>query len=123
MFWKYMILYRYKGLFISLITTLIIVFFSLTPANDVGNYLIFSDKLIHFIAYTLMVLPLSLDKNVPYVPAFFVGIFLSVITEYVQPLWRRESDLGDIVANIAGITIGLVIVGLIKLFCADYKKN
>ena len=118
-----MIMYRYKGLFISLITTVIIVFLSLKPANDVGNYLIFSDKFIHFFAYILMVLPLLLDKNVPYIPAFFVGIFLGVSTEYIQPLWRRETDLGDIVANIAGITVGLAIVGLIKFFCADCKKN
>ena len=98
-----------RYLYVSLIIALIILFFSLAPPGDKEPKLFVSDKLLHFIAYCAMVLPVLIQRHYPHFLVFITASAYGGILEFIQPFWEREADIWDFWTNIAGIIFGILI--------------
>jgi len=73
-----------------------------------------SDKTHHFIAYTALMFPVALRQ-----PRYWImlGIFFVIwsgMIELIQPYVNRYGEWQDMLANTAGITLGLLAGILIK---------
>ena len=96
------------GVILSLAALLAITVGSLLPrehAGDMGG----SDKLLHFVAYAIAILPVT-QLKMPAQVIFAVGVLMwSGGIELVQPSVGRSASLMDLVANAAGLLIGLAL--------------
>jgi VanZ family protein len=83
-----------------------------------------TDKLHHFIAYATLMLPTALRKPKYWLLVALVFIACSGAIELIQPFVNRYCDLKDLLANIAGLTCGLIIAEIFKrLFSLDNKAS
>jgi VanZ family protein len=72
-----------------------------------------TDKAHHFIAYATLMLPLALRKPKHWVFIVLLFIACSGGIELIQPYVNRYCDLKDLLANIAGLTCGLIIAEIL----------
>ena len=100
---------KYKGFYLTLGIASIILFLSLQPHDEGGAKIVVFDKLLHFIAYGIMVLPVSLGRMFNYYTVFLFALVFGGCIELIQPLTGREADKMDLWANTAGITFGILI--------------
>lgn len=100
---------KFKGIHLTLAFATIIMFFSLLPAEDSKQVFLVSDKLLHFIAYCLLVFPVSLDRVYPQLLVFIATIAFGGFVELIQPFWGREADITDFFANAVGVIFGIII--------------
>jgi VanZ family protein len=82
-----------------------------------------SDKLAHFLAYGaltgLLFLTLWLSRpNLRYLPAIVLGIILAyaAFDELTQPLFHRDCEFGDWLADSAAAVVAVTVLGLIRHF-------
>ena len=108
---------KYKGLYLTLALASIILCLSLLPPGKGDIKSLVSDKLLHFIAYGVMVFPASFERVHPQFLIFLIALTYGGFIELVQPLFGREADIMDLWANIAGIIFGILIAqGVIFIF-------
>ena len=100
---------KYKGLYLTLAIAYLVLFLSLLPPGEGGTKLLVSDKFLHFIAYGVMVLPVSLGRIFPQFLVFIIALSYGGFIELIQPYWGRDADIMDMWANIAGIVFGILI--------------
>ena len=110
-----MSLIKFKGLYLTLLLALLILFLSLKPASEVDAKLLISDKLLHLFAYCLMVLPVSLERIFPHFSVFLFALAYGGCIELIQPFTGREADTMDFVANAAGIILGIIFARVLIL--------
>ncbi len=73
-----------------------------------------SDKTHHVIAYALLMLPTALRKPERWI---FIGLFFLVYSgaiELLQPYVNRHGDWLDLLANTAGVVVGVSIAALVN---------
>ena len=73
-----------------------------------------SDKAHHVIAYALLMLPTALRKPERWI---FIGLFFLVYSgaiELLQPYVNRHGDWLDLLANTAGVVVGVSIAALVN---------
>ena len=108
---------KFKGLYLTLAIAFLILVLSLQPPGEGGPKLLVSDKLLHFIAYGVMVIPVSLERVYPQFLVFLIALAYGGFIELIQPFWGREADIMDLWANIAGIIFGILIArGIVFIF-------
>ena len=100
---------KFNGLYLTIVIASLILFLSLQPPGEEDTKLLLSDKLLHIIAYSLMVLPVSLERVYPQFSVFLITITCGGVIELIQPFWGREADIMDFLANILGIILGILI--------------
>ncbi len=100
---------KFKGLYLTIILALLIMFLSLKPPSEVDTKLLVSDKLLHLFAYFLMVLPVSLERIFPHFFVFLFALAYGGSIELIQPFSGREADITDFFANAAGIFLGILV--------------
>ena len=78
-----------------------------------------TDKLQHFIAFGVFVLPVSLLLPARFWLIFIIAVAYGGLIEIIQPYVNRYGELGDFLADAGGAAIGVVIsrviLGLLKL--------
>lgn len=112
-----MIFLKYKGLYLTLAIAFLILFLSLQPNAEGDPKLLLSDKLLHFIAYGVMVLPVSLERVYPQFLVFLIALTYGGFIELIQPFWGREADIMDMLANITGLIFGILVArGIVFIF-------
>jgi VanZ family protein len=104
-----MSLIKFKGLYLTLLLALLILFLSLKPVSEVDTKLLVSDKVLHLFAYCIMVLPVSLEKIFPHFSVFLFSLAYGGCIELIQPFTGREADIMDFLANTAGIILGIIV--------------
>ncbi|NCG10889.1 MAG: VanZ family protein [Alphaproteobacteria bacterium] len=108
---------KFKGLYLTLILALLILFLSLKPPSETDTKLLVSDKVLHLISYFLLVLPVLLERIYPQFLVFIVALAYGGFIELIQPFWGRDADIMDFFANAVGIILGILIVqGFIFIF-------
>ena len=110
---------KFKGLYLTLILALLILFLSLKPPSEIDSKFLVSDKLLHLFAYCLMVTPISLEKIIPSLYVFVFALIFGGCIELIQPFTQREADILDLIANAAGISLGILIAKALRLIFKD----
>ena len=98
---------------LSLLLVAIIASLSLSPLPSLPG-VPGSDKTHHFIAYSVLVLPLMLKKPNNWVVVFILYVLLSGSIELIQPY----GEWLDMVANIGGLVCGSIIAYFINRFAS-----
>jgi VanZ family protein len=82
-----------------------------------------SDKLIHFLAYGLLTGLLFLAfwlsrPNMRFMPLIMLGIIVAyaAFDELTQPIFNRDAEFGDFLADSAAAVIAVTVLGLIRHF-------
>jgi VanZ family protein len=85
-----------------------------------------SDKLIHFLAYGLLSGLLFLAvwmsrPNLRYMPAIVLGIIVAyaAFDELTQPIFNRDGEFADFLADSAAGVIAVGVLGLIRHFATS----
>ncbi|TEW56233.1 VanZ family protein [Psychromonas sp. RZ22] len=113
---------REYWIFFSLLLFALIAILSLTPMAELPK-VAGTDKTHHFIAYSVLVLPLMLKK-----PKYWFIILLSYIAlsgtiELIQPHFNRQAEWLDLFANICGVICGVIIAYIINICFPIYKTS
>ena len=103
-----MIFLKYKGLYLTLAIASLILFLSLQPLGELNTRILVSDPFLHFIAYGVMVLPVSIVRVYPHFSVFLIAMTYGGVVELIQPFCGREADIMDFFANILGVILGIL---------------
>lgn len=106
---------KFKGLYLTLILALLILFLSLKPPSEIDSKFLVSDKLLHLFAYCLMVLPVLLERKLPHFSVYLLFLAFGGCIELIQPFTGREADIMDFFANALGILLGILLARGLKL--------
>ena len=66
-----------------------------------------SDKLVHFVAFATLALPLALSDRIGLLPVFVGASAYGGAIELIQPSFNRSADINDWVADIIGVVLGI----------------
>ena len=99
----------------SLLLVMMITVLSFTPLL---NALASSDKMLHFTAYFVLVLPLILKKPKHWFALLIIYALSSGVIELLQPYANHRTDLMDVWANISGLICGSIVAFIINYFVA-----
>lgn len=89
---------------------------SLTPPIQV-DMPVGSDKSYHFIAFVALALPLAAVRPRWSGVLFVLFSAYGAAIEIIQPYVGRSRELGDLIADMAGIGVGMVVGVLVHCFC------
>ena len=71
-----------------------------------------SDKVIHVLAFAALSFPLSRTGRLGFLPVFVGASAFGGFIELIQPSFNRSASINDWIADILGVTLG-IIYGLI----------
>jgi VanZ family protein len=100
---------------ITLFILAVITALSLWPLEQLPS-VAGSDKAHHLIAYAALMFPIALRKPNKWLSIGFLFIAYSGVIELVQPYVNRYGEWLDLVANAAGIILGLIIAALVNRY-------
>ena len=100
---------------LSLVLLVIITTSSLWPLD---NLLLVpgSDKLHHFIAYSVLVFPVALRQPQRWILVVIFFILCSGLIEIIQPFVNRHGEWLDMLANTSGVLFGVLLATAVRAF-------
>ena len=100
---------------LTLIFLVMIFIGTLSPRDIIVTPDLGSDKNYHFLAFALLVMPLTFQnlKNAYWLLP--VAVVFGAIIELLQPHLGRHGELNDLYADAFGALIGVILVALVKL--------
>ena len=66
-----------------------------------------SDKLVHFIAFAALVLPLAITRRISLLSVFLGACAFGGAIELIQPIFNRSNDIKDWVMDVIGVIFGI----------------
>ncbi len=102
-------------LLITIFNLLIITVLSLTPLDKLPP-VPGTDKIHHFIAYSVLMFPAALKRPHKWILIAVVFTLYSGMIELIQPYVNRYCDWMDIAANSAGIIVGIILAIFIRSY-------
>ena len=102
---------------------LLILFGTLTPRNVVEVPNVGSDKLHHFLAFTLLVMPLAFNKLKNIYWVLPVAIVFGAVIELIQPFVGRHGDINDFYVDALGSIIGVCLIALLNMIASIKFKR
>ena len=66
-----------------------------------------SDKLVHFVAFAALALPLARTGRIGLLPVFVGASAFGGAIELMQPSFNRSADINDWIADIVGVLLGI----------------
>ena len=93
---------------ITLIVTLILTVAMLWPLEAPPPAPDGSDKVVHLIAFAALSFPLARTGRIGLTPVFVGASAFGGLIEYIQPSFNRSADMNDWVADILGVTLGII---------------
>ena len=76
--------------------------------------LFLNDKIIHFVSYFFLVLPISFNEKLNKFTVFFVAFLFGLVIEFLQPFFNRSAEVLDVIFNILGILTSLYLSYFIR---------
>ena len=107
---------------VSALTFILITMLSLWPLPHLPK-VPGSDKTHHFIAYTILAVPVALSRPRHWPKVLVIFIICSGIIEMIQPLVNRYGELLDFIANAGGVCCGTIAGGVLRYFTPDQPKT
>lgn len=107
---------------LAVVTTLLVAaavaYVMLSPPTPQINRLAMHDKALHFLAFVVLVLPLSMVLTAQRLLAVLVlgAIAYGVAIEIMQPTVGRSAEIGDVLANSLGAITGASIGTLLRFW-------
>lgn len=89
--------------------TAAILVLTLTPMPQTATQIPGSDKLYHFVAFCALALPVYGLRRKWQKLGFLCAVLLGCVIEIVQPSVGRTASIGDLFADLAGVTAGLLL--------------
>ena len=80
-----------------------------------------TDKLQHFVAFGVFVLPVCLLMPARTWLIFAIAVFYGAFIEIIQPYVNRYGELGDFLADAGGAVVG-VLIGRMILMLIERKR-
>ena len=99
---------------VGLILLAVSVWLLLGPVTPRGGSLLVPDKLAHALLFAGLGVPLLLAKLTSDVRMLAVLALYGAGIEGIQPIFGRSRDLGDMLANIAGLAVALALAHLAR---------
>ena len=66
-----------------------------------------SDKLVHFVAFAALAIPLARTGRIGLLPVFIGASAFGGAIELIQPSFNRSADINDWIADIVGVILGI----------------
>ena len=98
---------KYLDIPLTLIVTTVVTVAMLWPINQPLPAPKGIDKLIHFFAFAALVFPLVRTRRVSLIMVFISALVFGGVIEIIQPSFNRSADLGDWIADITGVILGI----------------
>ena len=98
---------KYLDIPLTLIVTAVLTVALLWPINQPLPAPKGIDKLIHFVAFAALAVPLARTGRVSILKVFVGASAFGGIIEVIQPSFNRSADLNDWIADITGVMFGI----------------
>ena len=105
---------NYLDIHLTLIMTTVLTVAMLWPINQPPPAPEGSDKVVHLIAFAALALPLAHTGRFGLSPVFIAASAYGGIIEVLQPYFGRSADMQDWIADIAGVTLGIMLALLYR---------
>ena len=100
---------RHLDLSLTLLMTTVLTVAMLWPITQPPPAPEGSDKVVHLIAFAVLALPLAHTGRFGLSPVFIAASAYGGIIEALQPFFGRSADMQDWIADIAGVTLGIML--------------
>ena len=67
-----------------------------------------SDKVVHLIAFAALSFPLAITRRFGLLPLFVGASAFGGVIELIQPIFNRNADIDDWIADFLGVVIGIL---------------
>ena len=98
---------KYLDIPLTVVVTTVLTAAMLWPLEAPPPAPEWSDKLVHFIAFAALAFPLARTGRLGLLPVFIGASAFGAIIELIQPIFNRNADLNDWVADTFGVFIGI----------------
>lgn len=109
-------------LWLTLGLLILITVLSLWPLDNMPS-VAGGDKLHHYLAYLVLIIPAALTRPGIYIPTALFLAGWSGGVELVQPYVNRYREWADFGANCMGIITGIVLIRLLVCFFRQWTKT
>ena len=106
---------KYLDISLTLIVATVLTVAMLWPNNQLPKAPDGTDKVLHLIAFTVLVFPLANTGRIGLIPVFIGASIFGGLIEIMQPLLGEKRGYERWIADIAGVTLGIAIS------CSRYK--
>ena len=100
---------QYLDIHFTLIMTTVLTVAMLWPINQPPPAPDGSDKVVHIIAFAALAFPLARTGRFGLIPIFIATSAYGGIIEVLQPSFGSSADMQDWIADIAGVTLGMML--------------
>ena len=98
---------KYLDIPLTIIVTLTLTVAMLWPMDKPPPAPEGSDKLVHFMAFAALALPLARTGRFGLLPVFIGASAFGGAIELIQPSFNRSADINDWIADIVGVVLGI----------------
>ena len=79
-----------------------------------------NDKLNHVLTYLFLTIPVAIRKPKHQFLMYLFFILFGGIIEVIQPYFNRTRDLQDFIANILGISLGVLFIEILRKLSSNF---
>ena len=105
---------KYLDIPLTLIVATVLTVAMLWPIHQPPQAPDGSDKVVHLIAFAALAFPLARTGRFGLIPIFITTSAYGGIIEVLQPFFGRSADMQDWIADIAGVTLGILLALLYR---------
>ncbi|MDA9943710.1 VanZ family protein [Paracoccaceae bacterium] len=105
---------KYLDIPLTLMVTAVLTVAMLWPIDQPSPTPDGTDKVVHLIAFAALAFPLARTKRFGLTPVFVGASIFGGLIEVIQPSFGRSADMQDWIADIAGVTLGIVLALLYR---------
>ena len=98
---------KYLDIPLTIIVTLTLTIAMLWPMGQPPQAPDGSDKIIHCIAFAGLAFPLARTGRIGLLPVLIGASVFGGAIELIQPSFNRSAEVNDLVADIAGVALGI----------------
>ena len=98
---------KYLDIHLTIIVTLALTVAMLWPLEAPPPAPEGSDKLVHFVAFAALALPLARTGRFGLLSVFIGASAFGGVIELIQPSFNRSADINDWVADVVGVALGI----------------